>query len=133
MIATHEAYAAPETCSPESYKACRRAMKMSETALAEALGVSRATIQRRENGQAELSNESIIAMAMLWQEHCLKKILKSLPETFSREDLLVALSGLPVVRIVFDMLDQPEACSCCNHAPVESLTQAHTRPAASGA
>ena len=67
MIATHEADAAPETIQ-EAYKAMRKALAMSEPKLAEKLGVSRSTIQRRENGKGEIQPEAMFALQFL--AHC---------------------------------------------------------------
>ena len=51
--------------SPEEYKANREKLGLSQTALAQRLGVGRETVNRRESGVQKISEEAALAMLQL--------------------------------------------------------------------
>ena len=68
----------PTTCNPVDYKAQREKLGLTQSQLAEILGVSRATVNRRETGQMPIHAEASLA---LW---CISQNWKKVFEKITR-------------------------------------------------
>ena len=51
--------------NPSEYKAIRESLKLTQAELAKKLGVTRKTVNFRENGKAEISDEAAMAIKSL--------------------------------------------------------------------